>query len=419
MMSERSNSQHPETNPKVARQERGAPEFLAFPQSKPWLFSFFANLKEFFFPPNEPPLVITSRPVSPKELGAGAFIYSPNLDAESSGSSPRRSSAFQPGVSVDSDHLARLAATGTEVPWYVEFYENVRDYFFAPKLPPLEVTSKPVQVKSIWGFSSGYQKRAGLITASLHVGAVAILFLLGSSHIIKEEPKVAVTLIAPDIDIAPYVPKVPKPKEMGGGGGGGDRSPTPPSKGQLPRADVRQFVPPAAVVYNPAPKLVMEPTIVVPPEVPLPKVNINAWGDPLAKIGPPSSGPGSGGGIGTGSGGGVGSGRGPGFGPGEGGGVGGGVYRIGGGVTAPTLIHKVEPEYSEEARKAKFQGTVVLYVVVDEKGMPRDIRVVKPLGLGLDEKAVEAVEKWRFRPGYLNGKAVAVAATVEVNFRLL
>jgi TonB family protein len=148
-------------------------------------------------------------------------------------------------------------------------------------------------------------------------------------------------------------------------------------------------------------------------------VNINAWGDPLAKVGPPSSGPGSGGGIGSGSGGGVGSGRGPGFGPGEGGGIGGGVYRIGGGVTAPTLIHKVEPEYSEEARKAKFQGTVVLYVVVDEKGMPRDIKVVRPLGLGLDEKAVEAVEKWRFRPGYLNGKAVAVAATVEVNFRLL
>jgi len=99
--------------------------------------------------------------------------------------------------------------------------------------------------------------------------------------------------------------------------------------------------------------------------------------------------------------------------------VGGGVYRIGGGVTAPTLIYKVEPEYSEEARKAKFQGTVVLYVVVDEKGMPRDLKVVRALGLGLDEKAIEAVKKWRFRPGYLNGKAVAVAATIEVNFRLL
>ena len=88
-------------------------------------------------------------------------------------------------------------------------------------------------------------------------------------------------------------------------------------------------------------------------------------------------------------------------------------------MTAPTLISKVEPEYSEEARKAKFQGTVVLYLVVDEKGLPRDLRVVRALGLGLDEKAIEAVKKWRFRPGYLNGKAVAVAATIEVNFRLL
>jgi TonB family protein len=95
------------------------------------------------------------------------------------------------------------------------------------------------------------------------------------------------------------------------------------------------------------------------------------------------------------------------------------VYRIGGGVTAPTLIYKVEPEYSEEARKAKYQGTVVLYVVVDERGLPRDLRIVRALGLGLDEKAVDAVKQWRFRPGYLNGKPVPVAATVEVNFRLL
>jgi TonB family protein len=95
------------------------------------------------------------------------------------------------------------------------------------------------------------------------------------------------------------------------------------------------------------------------------------------------------------------------------------VYKIGGGVSSPQLLFKVEPEYSEEARKAKFQGTVVLYVVVDEKGMPRDLKVVRPLGLGLDEKAIEAVTKWRFKPGYKDGRPVAVAATIEVNFRLL
>ena len=165
---------------------------------------------------------------------------------------------------------------------------------------------------------------------------------------------------------------------MGGGGGGGDRSPLPASKGRLPKVAPRQFTPPMAVYNNPNPKLMMEPTIIAPPDVNLPNVNMARIGDPLGKFGPPSNGPGSGGGIGSGSGGGVGSGRGPGFGPGEGGGFGGGAYRIGGGVSAPSVVFKVEPEYSEEARKAKFQGTVLLSIVVDASGKPRDVRVVRP-----------------------------------------
>jgi TonB family protein len=123
--------------------------------------------------------------------------------------------------------------------------------------------------------------------------------------------------------------------------------------------------------------------------------------------------------MGKGSGGGVGNGNGNGYGDGSGGGMGGGVFRIGGGVSAPMVLSKTEPEYSEEARKAKYQGTVVLMIIVDEKGMPQNIRVVRPLGLGLDEKAIEAVQKWRFRPAMKDGHAVKVEATVEVNFRLL
>jgi TonB family protein len=174
-----------------------------------------------------------------------------------------------------------------------------------------------------------------------------------------------------------------------------------------------------AVQINPNPKLMMEPTLVIPPDVNLPNVNMAQYGDPLAKFGPPSNGPGSGGGIGYGKGGGVGSGSGAGYGPGEGGGYGGGVYRIGGGVSQPSLLFKIEPEYSEEARKAKYQGTVTLQVIVDENGKPRDVRVTRALGLGLDEKAIEAVQKWRFRPAQKDGKPVAVVATIEVNFRLL
>jgi len=182
---------------------------------------------------------------------------------------------------------------------------------------------------------------------------------------------------------------------------------------------MKQFTPPMAVVHNQNPKLAIDPTIVAPPETPLPTVNMPVWGDPLAKLGPPSNGPGAGSGIGSGSGGGVGPGSGGGYGPGEGGGMGGGVFRVGGGVSAPVVLYKVDPEYSEEARKAKYSGTVVLQLIVDASGKAQSIRVVRGVGLGLDEKAIEAVNKWKFRPGYRTGQPVAVAATIEVNFRLL
>jgi len=100
-------------------------------------------------------------------------------------------------------------------------------------------------------------------------------------------------------------------------------------------------------------------------------------------------------------------------------GIEGGVRHIGGDVTAPQVLTTVEPDYSEEARKARWQGTVVLSVVVDERGRVRSIAVVRPLGLGLDEKAIEAVRKWTFKPGLQNGVPVAVYARVEVTFHLL
>jgi periplasmic protein TonB len=315
-------------------------------------------------------------------------------------------------------HLQRLLAPELEEPWIKAFRRHIREWIHPEKLPPLEVTSKPVPVKDIWGFYGGQEKTAGLTSILIHGSVIALLFILGTSSTVQNAIKQTAVLIDPNI--APYMPKMaPKSKASGGGGGGGDRSPTPPSKGRLPQLALRQFTPPSAVIVNQHPKLPVTPTIVVPPDTPLPQVAMNQYGDPLAKMGIPSNGPGSGAGIGTGSGGGVGSGNGGGYGPGSGGGVGGGVYRIGGGVSAPQLLFKVEPEYSEEARKAKFQGTVVLYVVVDAQGYPRDLRVIRPLGLGLDQKAIEAVKQWRFKPGLKDGKPVAVSAQIEVNFRLL
>jgi len=302
-----------------------------------------------------------------------------------------------------------------EEPFFRSLFRNIKDLIHPPKLPPLEVTSKPVAVKEIWGFYGGQEKRAGLTSILIHAGAIALLLFLGTNKAVQQVVKQQIELIAPDL--APYKPTVKK-DTMHGGGGGGDRSPTPVSKGKLPKLANRQFVPPM-ISHVENPKLVMDPTLIIQPDANIPKVNIDQLGDPLAKSGLASNGFGSGGGMGSGRGGGIGSGSGPGFGPGSGGGMGGGAYRIGGGVSPPSILFKVEPEYSEEARKAKFQGTVLLYVVVDEKGLPRDIKVLRPLGLGLDQKAVEAVEKWKFTPGKKDGKPVPVQAQIEVNFRLL
>jgi TonB family protein len=94
------------------------------------------------------------------------------------------------------------------------------------------------------------------------------------------------------------------------------------------------------------------------------------------------------------------------------------VDRVGREITAPRLIRKIDPEYSEEGRIAKFEGSVILYAEIDPDGVPQNIEVRRGVGLGLDEKAVEAVRKWRFKPGLKEGRPVTVAATIQVNFRL-
>ena len=314
-------------------------------------------------------------------------------------------------------HLQRIMALEqSNAPFWVSLFRNVKELVNPPKLPPLVVTSKPVAVRDIWGRDE-FKRRSQGMSVVIHITVVALAFAIGTNKRVQQAVKDNLKVFTP-IDLAAYEPKA-APQKQGGGGGGGDRSPLPASKGRLPKPSPKQFTPPMAVVNNPNPRLIMEPTILAPENTALPNVNMPQYGDPLARIGPPSNGPGSGGGIGSGSGGGVGPGRGGGYGPGEGGGFGGGAFKIGGGVSSPQIIFKVEPEYSEDARKAKFQGTVILQIVVDVDGRTRDVRVLRPLGMGLDEKAIEAVQKWRFRPGYKDGKPVPVIANVEVNFRLL
>jgi periplasmic protein TonB len=289
---------------------------------------------------------------------------------------------------------------------------------------PTEPVQSPVPqqhdvLPTLFGEGQGlYAQRKDTFLYSFVIHVVAVALLLYSTHwVVSHQDEIKQQVVGLVTDISPYLPMQVSKTRAGGGGGGGDRDKLAAPKGALPKLAKDQIVPPAIVIRNDNPKLTATPTVVVPPEIKLPTVG--QLGDPLSKvIGPPSNGTGYGGGIGSGSGGGVGSGSGPGVGPGHGGGYGGGAYRVGGGVSAPKALYAPDPEYSEEARKAKYQGTVVLWMVVSADGRAQQIRVQRALGMGLDEKAIEAVRQWKFEPARLNGQAVPVQINVEVNFRL-
>jgi len=301
-------------------------------------------------------------------------------------------------------------------PLWKSLFRNIDEFFFPKKLPPLVLTSKPVPVRDIWGLYR-FKRGSAAGSTAIHILALALIIVatyLGRKMVDVVKPQATVVLIAPD-----DVPPLPVSKTIsGGGGGGGDRDKLQASQGRLPRQSMQPLTPPAAVVRNPDPKLPAPPAIAVPPEIHLQNAKLPDLGDPMAHVSIPSNGTGAGGGLGDGRGGGIGPGEGPGYGPGYGGGTGGGVFRVGGGVSAPKEIYAPEPEYSEEARKVKQMGVVVLRLVVGPDGLPRDIQVVRALGLGLDEKAIEAVKKWRFDPAKKDGKPVAVAVNIEVNFHL-
>src|SRR5579863_1266696 len=278
--------------------------------------------------------------------------------------------------------------------------------------------SRPLD--DIWGSYNNYRSNGVAVSALLHVALIGLLLsgaLFGHQIVERVAPHETVTLIAPSPDT--YTLPTSK-KVVSGGGGGGDHDRLPAPKGRLPKLDVQQITPPAIVVRNEKPRLPVAPTVVVPPQVHLadnhmPNLGVGKAVMPSA---PPSNGIGSGGGIGSGSGGGVGVGHGPGVGAGSGGGIGGGVYHVGGGISAPTAISSPDPEYTEEARREKKQGTVVLWLIVDSSGRPRDIHVARGLGFGLDGKAIDAVKQWRFQPALKDGRPVDVQISVEVDFHL-
>ncbi len=279
-----------------------------------------------------------------------------------------------------------------------------------------QTTAEPVDTPSIW--SETHHSVPTYVTLAAHLLLIGLVFS-GLSFSRERLPAVSETFIPlflpVDLMVLPD-----EDRTSAGGGGGGRETLTAPSLGAPPRAADEQLVPPAAEPpLNLDPLLVAEPTIVAPQLASLIPVTLPDLGDPMAGIpAPPSSGPGAGAGIGTGQGRGVGEGSGPGLGSGEGGGFGGGVFEVGGGVDPPSIIYRRDPIYSEDARKAQYEGTVVLEAIVRKDGSVEILRVVRGLGLGLDENAMEALREWRFSPATRQGVPVDVAVNIEVNFTL-
>jgi TonB family protein len=216
-----------------------------------------------------------------------------------------------------------------------------------------------------------------------------------------------------------------EPGPGGGGGGGGNQMKEPPRQAELPGKDkitVPVAKPPKLEVQQ-EPKV--EPNPIAQLNIPAKELAASTMELPGAIEAPPgpptlSQGSGSGSGSGTGRGTGIGSGTGSGLGPGSGGGTGGGAYRPGNGVTTPQLVTEVKPGYTSEAMRAKIQGSVLLQCTVQTDGSVSDIQILRSLDpvFGLDQEAINAARKWRFRPGTLRGQPVPVQITIELSFTL-
>jgi periplasmic protein TonB len=274
---------------------------------------------------------------------------------------------------------------------------------------------------------SGVQRRPALplaVSGTLHAIAGITLLLITAMGLAR--PEAVVRRFDPEMRLV----FVALPGPGGGGGGGGKREPAPPPPAERkgvntlrspvpPRTPPPRDPPPVVRVSDPPP-VKSEP---LPPIV-APVVAVPA--DTRDRIGVPvdspheaeSHGPGTGAGTGTGQGTGLGEGTGPGIGPGSGGGTGGGPYRPGSGITPPSIIREVKPDYTEEGRRRNLEGDVVLEIVVRRDGSVGDVKLLQRLGSGLEQRAIDAVRQWRFSPAMRQGVPVDVIVEVAVEFKL-
>jgi len=264
---------------------------------------------------------------------------------------------------------------------------------------------------------SSRSRTTTVFSVFVHIGIVAfILWVAMAIHTpVVDSSLAAVAPIQFTLYDPPPPPVMQVVKVRGGGGGGGEHQLIAPTRGALPKIVMRTPVIPLEPPKIETPKLLIQPAVTIRmPETQMPKLGVPQ----TQQVAMASQGSGSAGGAGFGIFGGVGSGHGTGQGPGSDRGYGGGVMSVGGGVSAPEVIHSVQPQFTAEARSQNYQGVVAVQLIVDSQGFPQDVRVVRHLGMGLDEEAIAAVKQYRFRAAAYEGRSVSVQMVIDVDFRL-
>jgi periplasmic protein TonB len=305
-----------------------------------------------------------------------------------------------------------------------------------------EIRSNPKEyfATAIKGDGIGGRRRKQLLMVGMATGllvfatcfvAMLIAYSISHSNAAAAAPEQEIVHFVNPDDFKVQPVDAPKDnKKASGGGGGGRKSVTPPSKGQLPKFSLT----PPIIAPRPEPQLKppvlpVPETVQVDPRLQPKRDELAPTGLPTGVPGPPSPGPGSGGGMGSGSGGGMGSGDGRGVGPGSGYNMGGGAPGLGTGTNPnapatnvdikPILLFKTRPNYTEEARKNKIQGVVRVRILIGPDGSVKRVTVAGGgLPDGLNEEAISAAYKLRFKPAMKDGQPVAYVMTAEIEFNL-
>lgn len=257
------------------------------------------------------------------------------------------------------------------------------------------------------------RKQSVLYSFCIHLAAISAMLVVATFSHYSNNTYRAVTVLEP---VRPRLLTAPRFRPARstaepGSEGGGHKTLLPVDRGNVPKVAQKVFL-------WPTPRSRETPQIALPTGLEdMPRIAVDTpIGIPTGFLGTRSLGRGDGHGVGDGKGNKIGPGEGHGPGGQPGVGSGGPLQHL---SALPQVLWKIEPEYSEEARKVRHQGSVMLALEVGSDGRPKNIRVVRSLGLGLDERAVEAVSQWRFKPGVFNGRPVSSPVSVEVSFRLL